>query len=235
MVGILIDTGAIFLGGIIGNCFKKYLKNISCVFQMLGIAIMFMSIMNIVSNTLVVENNMLQTKNIILIVFCLLIGSIIGEKMQIDRRLGVKTEQEGRHDGKSAFLVGTMLFGVGGLQIIGPISSIVSQDNSILLSKSLIDFPLALSMGSMLGIGVSLSGISVGIMQLAIGLTALYAKTFFDSEVIAQLSSMGYIILFFVGFNMVFDGMVKVKTNNMIPSIALVVLHHLFLKLWAVV
>lgn len=231
MIGIICNTASIFIGGLLGNVFKKRISNFDSVFQMLGIAIMFMSVTSVISNTITVNGNLLEAKNIILIIFCLLIGNLLGEILKLDSKLSISETSDNWQDRKSAFMIATMMFCIGGLQIIGPISSVVEGDNSILFSKCLVDFPLAVSMGAMLGTGVAMSCISVGVTQAIIGLAALLAKDFFTAEVISQLSTMGYIVLFFVGFNMVFKGMVQVKTANMIPSILLIVVYNLVMNL----
>ena len=224
MIGILLNGLSIFFGGMIGAFFEKYVKNIRSLTQMLGISIMFLSIINIISGMLVVEGNSIQTQNILLIVFCIIAGAIIGEKTGLDKKLKCDETAKGA---KNAFVTATMVFGIGGLQIIGSISAVVSGDSSILISKCFVDLPLALSLGAMMGTGVAFSGIPVGIMQLLIGGIAFMLRGFFSDEVITQLCSMGYVILFFVGFNMVFDGVVKVKTDNLIPSILLIIIYNL--------
>lgn len=226
MLGILCNTASIFIGGIIGSLMRKRFTTVKGFVQMLGIGIMFMSVVNVISNTIVIKNNTLITSNIILIIFALLIGNLIGEKFKLDEKLA---EIPGKQS-KSGFIIATMMFSIGGLQIIGPICSVVNGDNSVLISKSLVDFPLAVSLGAILGAGVSLSSILVGIIQVIIGFIAYFAKTFFTSTVVSQLSTMGYIILFFIGFNMIFKDIIRIKTNNMIPSIGLIVIYNIIVN-----
>ena len=49
--------------------------------------------------------------------------------------------------GFSDFVDATIFFGVGGLQICGPILLVTVGDNSQLILKSIIDFPFALMFG----------------------------------------------------------------------------------------
>lgn len=229
MIGILFNTCTIFIGGIIGGVFSKYVKNIKCLNQMLGITIMFMSIFNIIPEALSIENGSVESNYIFLIVGCLIVGAVIGEKTKslkfnLDNKISGHTSK--------AFYTGTMLFGIGGLQFIGSINAIVVNDSSMLINKCFVDFPLAISFGAMMGAGIALSGFSVGIMQMIIGGIAFCLRDFFTPEVIEQLCVMGYIILFFVGFNMVFEGIVKVETDNMIPSILLVLIYNIIKSIY---
>ncbi len=227
MLGILFNAAAIALGGIIGSLFRKKLSSMKSLIQILGISIMFMSAVNVISNTITIDNNTIATKNILTIIFALLIGSLIGEKIKIEERISNATEKQS----KSAFITATMLFSIGGLQIIGPICAALNSDSSVLVSKALVDFPLAISLGALLGAEVSFSAIPVSIIQILIACIAYFVKDFFTDIAISQLATMGYVILFFVGFNMIFKEIVRVKTNNMIPSIGVVLIYNAVLFL----
>ncbi len=227
MLGTLCNAVAIVLGGIIGNVFRKRLSSMKSLIQILGISIMLMSAVNVISNTITIDNNTLVTKNILLIIFALLIGNIIGEKIELEEKISNATGKKN----KSGFVIATMLFSIGGLQIIGPICSVLNGDNSVLISKAFVDFPLAISLGALLGIEVSFSAIPVLLIQIMISCIAYFAKNFFTDVAISQLATMGYIILFFVGFNMVFKENVRVKTNNMIPAIGVILIYNAVLFL----
>lgn len=226
-MGILLNCISIFAGGTIGCIFEKRMKGARTMMQALGIAVMFISVVNIMSDSLIVSNQALQTKNVIIIVMALLLGTFAGELADIDARLKMNDTQ-GKSKIMVGFISGFMLFAVGGLQISGPISCMVKGDNSVLITKCLVDFPLAVSFGAMLGKGVGLSAIPVALMQVVIGLIAVAARGFFTDALMSQLNVMGYLLLFFVGFNMVFDGNVRIKTNNMLPSLGVVIIYNLF-------
>ncbi len=231
MLGTLCNVAAIALGGIIGNLFKKKLASMKSLIQILGISIMFMSAVNVISNTITIDNNTIATKNILLTIFALLIGNLIGEVINLEEKISKATDKQS----KSGFITATMLFSIGGLQIIGPICSVLNSDNSVLISKALVDFPLAISLGAILGSEVSFSSIPVGIIQIIVACIAYFARNFFTAAAISQLATIGYVILFFVGFNMVFNEVIRVKTNNMIPSIGIILIYNAVLFLGSVI
>lgn len=231
MLGTLCNVATIALGGIIGNLFKKKLASMKSLIQILGISIMFMSAVNVISNTITIDNNTIATKNILLTIFALLIGNLIGEVINLEEKISKVTDKQS----KSGFITATMLFSIGGLQIIGPICSVLNSDNSVLISKALVDFPLAISLGAILGSEVSFSSVPVGIIQIIVACIAYFARNFFTAAAISQLATIGYVILFFVGFNMVFNEVIRVKTNNMIPSIGIILIYNAVLFLGSVI
>ena len=230
MLGTLCNVVAISVGGLIGNAFRSKITSAKSLIQILGISIMFMSAVNIISNTIIIENNTIATKNILLTILALLIGTLAGEALGLEERISESTGKQS----KSGFVIATMMFSIGGLQIIGPICSVLNSDNSVLISKAIVDFPLAVSLGAILGVGVVFSAFSTGVIQIAIAIIAYFARGFFTASAISQLAAIGYIILFFVGFNMVFKEIIRVKTNNMIPSIAVVLIYNAVLNIWGV-
>lgn len=231
MTGILLNMGAIALGGTLGSCFRNALKNLSGLLQVSGVAIMLMSAVSLLPDLLTIQGGALAAENMLPTIICLIVGTLLGEWLRIDERLE-RSAQCGETDTRSAFVCATILFGVGGLQILGPISSVLRHDSGLLISKCLVDFPLAVAFGAALGRGVPLSAAAVGLMQAAIGALALVAQGFFTDAVIAQLGAMGYIILFFVGFNLVFQNVTRVRTGNMLPAIALVILYQAARQIW---
>ena len=104
--------------------------------------------------------------------------------------------------------------------------------NSQLIIKSLIDFPFALMFGISYGKKVLLSSIPVAVVQVIIVLLTILSKTFFDTTVIKQLCAMGYIILFFSGFNLICESKYKINNVNMIIGIFIILLYNVLLKLW---
>ena len=121
-------------------------------------------------------------------------------------------------------------FGVGGLQICGPILLATIGDNSQLILKSIIDFPFALMFGISYGKKVMLSAIPVALVQLIIVWLSILSKTLFDTETVKQLCTMGYIILFFSGFNLICETKYKINNVNMIIGIFLILLYNIVIK-----
>ena len=219
-MGIIVNTVAIAIGGLLGGLFKsKFTFKSNAIF---GIGVMLISAVGAVENLFTVIDGRLKSEDAIPVVIALLIGYLMGELAGIDKRIGkLSSTSDG---GVNAFIDATLFFGIGGLQICGPILLALKGDSSQLYLKSVIDLPFAIMFGTIYGKGVAISAIPVGLAQLAITVAAYFAGPFISDAMISQVCSIGYIILFFSGFNLICESKHKIKSTNMIPSIILVLL-----------
>ena len=192
-MGIAINAVSIILGSLFGGIFKERIKLKN--FTALSISIMIISLVGFFENIFDVQEMTLKSKDLLVVVFALIIGSMLGDVLQVETKISHISSLA--KDGFSDFMDATIFFGVGGLQICGPILLATVGDNGQLLLKSIIDFPFALMFGISYGKKISLSAVPVAIGQLFIALMAMLSKSVFDTTMIRQLCAMGYIILFF--------------------------------------
>lgn len=222
-MGIIVSVSVIVLGGLIGSFIKKGISLKK--FSIFGICVSLISIVGFIENIFQINDAVLKSQRLYTIVFSLLIGYFIGEVFKLEDRVSGGSSVNKKRSG--AFEA-TMFFAIGGLQISGPLLLAVSGDSSLLYLKSAIDLPFAVMFGALYGKKVMLSAIPVAIIQVLILLIALAAGDFITAEMLAQVCAVGYVILFFSGFNMLVGENIKVKTVNMLPSIMLVILINLF-------
>lgn len=227
-MGIIMNVLSIVTGSLFGNIFKERIKFKN--FTVFGIAIMIISIVGFFENIFGVNGMILKSNDLLVVVFALIIGTILGDAIQLETKINNISSY--LNDSFTAFIDATIFFGVGGMQICGPIMLATVGDNSQLIIKSLIDFPFALMFGISYGKKVLLSSIPVAVVQVIIVLLTILSKTFFDTTVIKQLCAMGYIILFFSGFNLICESKYKINNVNMIIGIFIILLYNVLLKLW---
>ena len=227
-MGIIMNFLSITTGSLFGNIFKERIKFKN--FTVFGIAIMIISIVGFFENIFDVNGMILKSNDLLVVVFALIIGTILGDAIQLETKINNISSY--LNDSFTAFIDATIFFGVGGMQICGPIMLATVGDNSQLIIKSLIDFPFALMFGISYGKKVLLSSIPVAVVQVIIVLLTILSKTFFDTTVIKQLCAMGYIILFFSGFNLICESKYKINNVNMIIGIFIILLYNVLLKLW---
>ena len=227
-MGIIMNVLSIVAGSLFGNIFKERIKFKN--FTVFGIAIMIISIVGFFENIFDVNGMILKSNDLLVVVFALIIGTILGDAIQLETKINNISSY--LNDSFTAFIDATIFFGVGGVQICGPIMLATVGDNSQLIIKSLIDFPFALMFGISYGKKVLLSSIPVAVVQVIIVLLTILSKTFFDTTVIKQLCAMGYIILFFSGFNLICESKYKINNVNMIIGIFIILLYNVLLKLW---
>lgn len=226
-MGILTDALAIALGGLFGNRLQKFGKRNN--YRNLGIGIMIVSLVGFLENMYNVEGEKVVSGNLIIVLFSFLLGSKIGDIIHLEEKLSSLSRTENKNF--NAFLDATLFFGVGGLQISGPILLALNNDNSQLFIKTFVDAPFAIAFGATYGKIATLSSLPVALIQILIVLTAHFLSASFSDALISQLCAMGYIILFFSGFNLMSNGKHKINNINMLPGIFLVIFFNILTEL----
>lgn len=224
-MGILADALVIGIGCITGSRFK----NLKVGYYTIGIAVMILSLVSFLENMYNIEGQRLSTDNLIIVLFAFIAGSKIGELLHIEEKLSTF----GKSDNQSlnAFIDASLFFAIGGMQISGSITLALNHDNSQLYIKSLIDAPFALVFGSTYGKITALSAIPIALLQVMIVGVTFASSSFFDPSLTQQICAMGYIILFFSGFNLLSSGNTKISNINMLPGLILIILFHIIRRL----
>lgn len=221
-MGIITNALAITLGGLFGGKFQKCIRSNQN--SILAIGIMILSIVGFLENVYNVTGENIVSENLLIVLFAFLLGSVIGDRLHLTEFLSKASQTSNKSF--NAFIDASLFFGIGGLQISGPILLATGGDNSQLFLKTLIDIPFAIAYGTTYGRVTALAAIPVALIQVLIFfLTYLFASVF-SSQLISQLCAAGYIILFFSGFNLIADTKNKINNVNMLPSIILVILFH---------
>ena len=225
-MGFIVSASSIFIGGILGGIFKKKvdIRN----FSALSIGIMLISAIGLLENILGISDGKVVGEHTVIVTVALIIGFLIGDAVKLEEK--IYRLSKGQSSAKNGFIDSTLFFGIGGLQISGPILYAVEGDSFQLLLKAVIDFPFALVLGATYGMIVSLSSFPVLIMQLLIAGITLLCGDFVNESLLSQLCSLGYIILFFSGFNMICSPEHKIKNINIIPGIFLIIIYNVVLE-----
>ncbi len=221
-MGFLVDAGSILLGSLLGGLFNKKLKfKISSAF---GIGIMLISLVGLLENLLRISEGKIVGEHTVVVVITLILGCAIGDALKIEDRLYALSKT--KSVGMNGFIDAVLFFGIGGLQISGPMLYALNGDSFQLILKGIIDFPFALILGATYGKKVAFSAPVVAAAQILIAVLAYYLGSFISEGLLCQLCSLGYVILFFSGFNMICPSDSKIKNINMIPGILLIIIYH---------
>lgn len=236
MTGTLINTAAIIIGGLFGLVLKKGIKEsiMESVMKAMGLAMLIIGLNGVLTNMLSVgEDGKLSESGGILLLLCLVIGTAIGEAIDIDDKvndLGQKIECKVKFDGFArGFVSATLIYCVGSLAILGPINDGLTGDYSLLLVKSVLDAVTALVLTSTMGIGAIFAGASVLIYQGAISLFASAVSGVLNSSanMMADITMVGSALVVCIGLN--FTANAKIRTANMLPSIVVAIVYNLLL------
>lgn len=217
MLGTIVNVGAIIVGSGIGLLIKGGLPERfrNSIMQALAL---FVIIVGIMGST--------ATSNAILVLICLVIGTIIGEIIDIDKRLeifGDKVKDRFSKNNESnfaqGFITGSLVYCVGAMAIVGSLNAAIQGNNSILYTKAVLDGVSAVLFTSVYGISVMLAAASVFVYQGAITLLAGIIAPYLSSAAIAEMSAVGGVLILGLGFSIM--EIKRVKVANMLPAVFL--------------
>jgi len=174
----------------------------------------------------------LENRNALLLIMSLVIGSIIGELIDIDKwmnRLGLwaermlgmnKPKESGGKPGHSfskGFVSASILYCTGSMAIVGSMQSGLQGNHEILFTKSILDGCMSLVFGASLGIGAAFAALPVLAYQGGIALASQAISGWLTPDIIREMSAAGSLIITGIGFN--FLGVKEIKVANMIPAV----------------
>ena len=225
LLGTIANAGAIIIGGIAGSFFRKGISErfSNIIMTVLGLFTLVLGMMFAV-----------DSQNALVVVFSLVIGSVIGEWIDIEKRmndLGDYVQDKlnyGEGSFSKGFVTASLLFCVGTMSIMGSLQSGLMNDHKILLMKSILDGTISVVFASTLGIGVVLSSLPVLVYQGSIALLASSVAPYLSEAVITEMTAVGGVLLVGMGINLL--EIRKLKVGNMLPAIFLPIILMLFMK-----
>ncbi|CUU46864.1 DUF554 domain-containing protein [Clostridium beijerinckii] len=232
MLGTIVNSLAIIGGCLIGLIVKGRLteKISNTIMNGLALCVLYIGI-----------SGALKGKDTLQIIICIALGALIGEIIDIDRRLNdlgnmIERKINGKRKNNSndkisiseGFVTSSLLFCVGAMAVVGSLESGLQGNNSTLFAKSILDGVSSIIFASSLGVGVMLSSIAIFIYQGSITLLAGGLSTILTDNVISNMSAVGSLLIVGLGFNML--GISKIKVANLLPGIFLPIIFGYFLK-----
>lgn len=229
MLGTIVNALAIIIGGSVGLFIKGGLKQKykDIIMQTLALSVMFVGLQSALSGLL---NENVEP---ILYILSLVIGSAIGEKIDIELRLNKLGDSIQKKMGQKAeesnialgFVTASLVFCVGTMAILGSLESGINGNHSTLFAKSVLDGTFSTIYASTLGIGVLFSAVAVFLYQGAITVAATFIEPYLTVDMIREMSIVGGIMIFSLGLNMM--EIKKIKVGNMLPAILIPVIYYL--------
>ena len=175
-----------------------------------------------------IKSALVAQKDIMILIY-LIIGAVIGQLINIDKRIKdfsqyledkfVKEKNSLSNEKSFAkgFSTATILYCVGAMVILGSINSGLTNDNTILNIKAILDGVISIVLTSIYGIGVIFSAFLVFLYQGIFYLFASQIKDYLNPQAISELNAVGGILVLAIGINMTFKK--DIKTANMLPAI----------------
>ena len=135
-----------------------------------------------------------KSQNIVLVIASVVIGSIIGEMLDIQEKLnafGAWVEKKllgdrGQTSGSfgRGFISASLIFCIGAMAIVGSIEEGLTGNRQILFAKAMLDGILSIIFAANMGAGVGLSAVPVGLYQGTITLLASWMQNLLTPEII---------------------------------------------------
>ena len=221
MVAVLVNVATVLLGSTVGLIFRNKIneKFTKAVISALALVTILIGL-----------SSALGTADILCVIICMALGTILGEWIRIDDGI------EGAGDfikkkllkGKKAenrftegFVTACIVFCVGSMTIMGSFEAGINGNNSIIYAKSALDFVSSMMFAAAMGFGVPFAALFVLVFQGALTLLAGVLAPFLSPAVVAEMSAVGGVILLGMGINMLELSPRRIKVANMLPAIFL--------------
>ena len=167
---------------------------------------------------------LLENQKPLVPILSLVLGTIIGELLDIDGRvnlLGDLIQRKCKGAGKitEGFVTGSLVFAVGAMTIMGALDSGLKNDHTMLLAKSLMDGVSAIIFASSMGVGVAFAGITVLVVEGGIALLAAAVAPVLTTAVVSEITYVGSLLLVGISLNLL--GLTKLRLLNMVPAMFL--------------
>lgn len=234
-LGTIINTAAVIAGGLIGMIFGKKIPERfrDILIKANGICVIFIGISGALQEMFTVENGKISSSGTMMMIGSMVIGAIIGELLDIDRRMEsfgewLKRKTKSEKDGSfvDGFVTASLTICIGAMAVVGSIKDGIYGDYSILTAKAVLDLIIIVIMTASMGKGCIFSAIPIFVFQGSITLLARLIEPIMTETALSYLSLTGSMLIFCVGINIIWGKQIKVA--NLLPSIVIAVI-------WAIV
>ena len=218
-MGTIVNAIAIIVGASIGLVCKRGIPE---KWQETIVSVMALSV-------LVIGIKMALTgEDIVVSIMALVLGSMIGEWLDIDgalQRFGLwvgekmTSGKDATKAGKIAegFVTATLIYCVGAMAIVGSLEDGLRGEPGILYAKATLDGIMAIIFTANMGFGVMLSAVSVSIYQGVITLLAESLQPIMSAPVLNQITAVGGIAITALAVTML--KLKEIRVANTLPAI----------------
>ena len=213
MLGVLINCVTVIIGSIVGVLFKNLIpkKVTDGIMVGIGLCTLYIGV-----------DGALKGSNTLVLIVSMAIGAIIGFLLDLDGKINKFAEFATKPFKNSAtgaaegFVTACLIFCVGAMTLVGSIKAGVSGDNTILVTKAMLDLVSSMALASTFGIGVLLSTLFVFAFQGGLVLLSSLAGNFLSVSMQNEMICVGSVIIIGLGLNII--GVSKIKIVNYIPA-----------------
>ncbi|NLM43927.1 MAG: DUF554 domain-containing protein [Clostridiales bacterium] len=225
LLGAIVNALGVFAGGIIGIFMKKGLPKRfgDSIMYALGLFTFGLGIVFFI-----------QSQEIIVLILSLVLGTLIGELIDIEKRLeNLGNSLQSKFKGakgrfSEGFVTASLLFCVGSMAIMGSLQSGLTGNHQVLFAKTVMDTVSAVIFSAAMGFGVALAAVPVLLYQGSLVLAASAVAPYLGDVVVKEMTAVGGVLL--IGLALAILDIKKVRVGNMIPGIFLPIIIMMFIK-----
>lgn len=214
MLGVIINCITVIIGSVLGMTFKSFIPKKVTDGVMVGIGL---------CTVYIGVNGALSGENTLVLILSMAVGAIIGFILDIDGGINkfadFATRRFKKNDGVNAaegFVTACLIFCVGAMTLVGSIQAGVSGDNTMLITKAMLDLISSLALASTFGVGVLLSTVFVFVFQGGLVLISSLAGSFLSPAMQNEMICACSVMIIGLGLNII--GVTKIKVANFIPA-----------------
>ena len=220
MLATLINVALVLLGSAVGLLFRNLISQrlMSILTHALGLCVLGIGV-----------SNMLETQDTLCVIVSMVVGAVLGNAVDIERRLegagdvirGKLLKEAGSGRFTEGFVNASLLFCVGAMAITGSIEAGLNHNYEIIISKGVIDGVTAVSFAAAMGIGVAFSTLPLLVYQGGITLLAGWVGPYLPDAVVTEMTAVGGTLIVAIAVNMLELGKTKIKVGNLLPAMFL--------------
>ncbi len=220
MIGVIVNTALVVVGGCLGLLFKKSIPDTIKQTILIGLGL-FTCILGVKMG--------LEMQEPFIVVLSIVAGGAIGQILKIEEgiellgdRIRALTGSREQTSFAQGFVFASLLFCVGPMTILGCMQAGIERDPELLFVKAIMDGVSALILASTLGFGVLCSAVTVLLLQGALVLLSRQFIFLTQPMYLNDFTGVGGIIIFGIGIKLL--GLKQLKAGNFLPALVLIVL-----------
>ena len=217
-LGTLINTATVLVGGsvglIIGDRIPERIRTI--VVQVIGLVTLGLGL-----------SDVLKTHNMVFPLVGMVLGAIVGEALNIERRLeGIGEMIRRRFAGNqepgrfvNGFVTATLLFCIGPLTILGAMQDATGETPQLYIIKGTLDGFMNVIFGAIYGVGAIFSALSIFVVQGSLTLGGSALDNLLNDRMRIELFSAGGFAVMAIGLNLL--EIKKIRLGSLLPGLVI--------------
>ncbi|SIN74124.1 DUF554 domain-containing protein [Halodesulfovibrio marinisediminis] len=213
-LGSFFNVACIIVGGVcglaLGGRLPERVRHI--VFSGLGLCVLIIGI-----------QMGMQSKNLLVLVFSVLLGSITGELLNLEKRLTKAADKlktlikSSNSKFTEGFVSTSVLFCIGSMAILGSFEEGLRGEHTILFTKSILDGFAAMAFAATYGAGVLFSALPVFLYQGTLTELATYLQPIMTEGMMTELTATGGALIIGIGISLL--ELRTISLTNMLPAL----------------